>query len=128
MAKTFHVDIVSAEGEIFSGEAAMVFAPAAMGDIGIAPRHAPLLTTLRPGEVRVQMPGGEEQFFFVGGAAEEEGDGAEAVDVGADDDDGDGDRDGEFRRWKKTRQRTRHPDRRRLRKDKRKNLPPFQHG
>lgn len=66
---TIHVDIVSAEGEIFSGEAAMVFAPAAMGDIGIAPRHAPLLTTLRPGEVRVQMPGGEEQFFFVGGGA-----------------------------------------------------------
>lgn len=66
---TIHVDIVSAEGQIFSGEAAMVFAPAAMGDIGIAPRHAPLLTTLRPGEVRVQMPDGEEQFFFVGGGA-----------------------------------------------------------
>jgi F-type H+-transporting ATPase subunit epsilon len=66
---TIHVDIVSAEGEIFSGEAAMVFAPAAMGDIGIAPRHAPLLTTLRPGEVRVQLPTGEEQFFFVGGGA-----------------------------------------------------------
>ena len=66
---TIHVDIVSAEGQIFSGEAAMVFAPAAMGDIGIAPRHAPLLTTLRPGEVCVQLPGGEEQFFFVGGGA-----------------------------------------------------------
>lgn len=66
---TIHVDIVSAEGEIFSGEAAMVFAPAIMGDIGIAPRHAPLLTTLRPGEVRVQTPGGEEQFFFVSGGA-----------------------------------------------------------
>ena len=48
---TIHVDIVSAEGEIFSGEASMVFVPAVMGDIGIAPRHAPLLTTLRPGEV-----------------------------------------------------------------------------
>jgi F-type H+-transporting ATPase subunit epsilon len=47
----------------------MVFAPAAMGEIGIAPRHAPLLTTLKPGEVRVQLPGGEEQFFFVGGGA-----------------------------------------------------------
>ena len=69
MATTIHVDIVSAEGEIFSGEAAMVFAPAAMGDIGIAPRHAPLLTTLRPGEVRVQTPGGEEQFFYVSGGA-----------------------------------------------------------
>ena len=66
---TIHVDIVSAEGQIFSGEAAMVFAPAAMGEIGIAPRHAPLLTTLKPGEVRVQLPGGEEQFFFVGGGA-----------------------------------------------------------
>lgn len=66
---TFHVDIVSAEGEIFSGEAAMVFAPAVMGDIGIAPRHAPLLTTLKPGEVRVQTPAGEEQFFYVSGGA-----------------------------------------------------------
>ncbi|HEY5806628.1 MAG TPA: F0F1 ATP synthase subunit epsilon, partial [Povalibacter sp.] len=58
-----------AEGEIFSGEASMVFAPAVMGEIGIAPRHAPLLTTLRPGEVRVQTPGGEEQFFYVSGGA-----------------------------------------------------------
>jgi F-type H+-transporting ATPase subunit epsilon len=66
---TIHVDIVSAEGEIFSGEAAMVFAPAVMGEIGIAPRHAPLLTTLRPGEVRVQTPTGEEQFFYVSGGA-----------------------------------------------------------
>ena len=66
---TIHVDIVSAEGEIFSGEASMVFAPAVMGEIGIAPRHAPLLTTLKPGEVRVQIPGGEEQFFYVGGGA-----------------------------------------------------------
>lgn len=66
---TIHVDIVSAEGEIFSGEAAMVFAPAVMGEIGIAPRHAPLLTTLKPGEVRVQTPGGEEQFFYVSGGA-----------------------------------------------------------
>ena len=67
--KTIHVDIVSAEGEIFSGEASMVFAPAVLGDIGIAPRHAPLLTTLRPGEVRVQSASGEEQHFFVGGGA-----------------------------------------------------------
>jgi F-type H+-transporting ATPase subunit epsilon len=66
---TIHVDIVSAEGEIFSGEAARVFAPAVMGEIGIAPRHAPLLTTLKPGEVRVQTPGGEEQFFYVSGGA-----------------------------------------------------------
>ena len=66
---TIHVDIVSAEGEIFSGEAAMVFAPAVMGEIGIAPRHAPLLTTLKPGEVRVQTPAGDEQFFYVSGGA-----------------------------------------------------------
>jgi F-type H+-transporting ATPase subunit epsilon len=66
---TIHVDIVSAEGEIFSGEASMVFAPAVMGEIGIAPRHAPLLTTLKPGEVRVQTPAGEEQAFYVSGGA-----------------------------------------------------------
>jgi F-type H+-transporting ATPase subunit epsilon len=69
MANTIHVDIVSAEGEIFSGAATMVFAPASMGEIGIAPRHAPLLTTLKPGEVRVQTPDGVEQFFYVGGGA-----------------------------------------------------------
>ncbi len=69
MANTIHVDIVSAEGEIFSGAATMVFAPAVMGEIGIAPRHAPLLTTLKPGEVRVQTPDGVEQFFYVGGGA-----------------------------------------------------------
>ncbi|MBS0394818.1 MAG: F0F1 ATP synthase subunit epsilon [Proteobacteria bacterium] len=69
MAHTINVDIVSAEGEIYSGQAAMVFVPAAQGDIGIAPRHAPLLTTLRPGEVRVQTPDGEEHGFYVGGGA-----------------------------------------------------------
>ena len=69
MANTIHVDIVSAEGEIYSGEATMVFAPASGGEIGIAPRHAPLLTTLKPGEVRVQTEGGEELFFCVGGGA-----------------------------------------------------------
>ena len=69
MANTIQVDIVSAEGEIFSGAATMVFAPAVLGEIGIAPRHAPLLTTLKPGEVRVQTPDGEEQFFYVGGGA-----------------------------------------------------------
>jgi F-type H+-transporting ATPase subunit epsilon len=68
---TIHVDIVSAEGEIFSGEAAMVFVPAVMGELGIAPRHAPLLTNLKPGEVRVQTPAGDEQFFYVSGGAME---------------------------------------------------------
>ena len=61
-----HIDIVSAEGSIFSGEATMVFAPAAMGEVGIAPRHAPLLTTLKPGTLRVQN-GSDEKAFFVGG-------------------------------------------------------------
>ena len=68
-ANTIHVDIVSAEGEIFSGAASMVFAPATQGDLGIAPRHAPLLTMLKAGEVRVQTPDGQEQQFFVGGGA-----------------------------------------------------------
>jgi F-type H+-transporting ATPase subunit epsilon len=69
MANTIHVDIVSAEGEIFSGTARMVFAPAIEGEIGIAPRHAPLLTNLRAGEVRVQTEAGEEHLFYVGGGA-----------------------------------------------------------
>jgi F-type H+-transporting ATPase subunit epsilon len=69
MAHTIHVDIVSAEGEIFSGEASMVFAPGSQGELGIAPRHAPLLTTLKAGEVRVQKEGAEEQVFYVGGGA-----------------------------------------------------------
>jgi F-type H+-transporting ATPase subunit epsilon len=64
---TMRVDIVSVEGAIFSGEAAMVFAPAKMGDVGIAPRHAPFLTDLRPGDLRVQTPEGEEKFFYVTG-------------------------------------------------------------
>jgi F-type H+-transporting ATPase subunit epsilon len=68
MANTIHVDIVSAEGQLFSGEVNMVFAPASEGEIGIAPRHAPLLTTLKAGEVRVQV-GGEEHAFYVGGGA-----------------------------------------------------------
>jgi len=66
---TIKVDIVSAEGEIFSGEAAMGFAPGTEGDLGITPRHAPLLTLLKAGEVRVQTPDGAEQVFYVGGGA-----------------------------------------------------------
>ena len=65
------VDIVSAEGEIHSGEARMVFAPAQMGEVGIAPRHAPLLTALNPGEVRVETAdGNEESFYITGGMLE----------------------------------------------------------
>jgi len=66
---TIQVDIVSAEGEIFSGPASMVFLPASEGDIGVAPRHAPLLSMLKAGEVRVKTPDGEEHSFFVGGGA-----------------------------------------------------------
>ena len=64
---TILVDIVSAEGEIHSSTATMVFAPAKMGEVGIAPRHAPLLTALKPGEVRVQNEEGEEESFYITG-------------------------------------------------------------
>jgi F-type H+-transporting ATPase subunit epsilon len=67
MAKTFRCDIVSAHAEIFSGEATMVFATGIAGELGIAPRHAPLITQLKPGPVRVQQANGEEAFFFVSG-------------------------------------------------------------
>jgi F-type H+-transporting ATPase subunit epsilon len=65
-----HVNIVSAEGEIFTGDADMVFAPAKAGEIGIAPRHAPLLTTLKPGSVRVQTGETEKLFYVTGGILE----------------------------------------------------------
>ena len=70
MADTIHVDIASAEASLFSGEAEMVFAPAEQGDVGIAPKHAPLLTRLRPGEVRVVSAKGEQAFFVSGGILE----------------------------------------------------------
>lgn len=61
------VEIVSAEKEIFSGEAAMVFAPASQGELGVAPGHTPLITQLAPGEVRVKLDDGGEQGFYVSG-------------------------------------------------------------
>jgi len=64
---TLHLDIVSAEREIFSGEAEMVFAPAIMGEIGIVPGHSPLVTQLAPGEVRVKHADGREEGFYVSG-------------------------------------------------------------
>lgn len=67
MAMTIHVDIVSAEAEIYSGQAEMVFAPAEMGEVGIAPRHAPFLSRLVPGEVRVRVSASEELPFYVSG-------------------------------------------------------------
>jgi F-type H+-transporting ATPase subunit epsilon len=64
---TIQVDIVSAEGEIHSGTAKMVFAPAKMGEVGIAPRHAPMLSPLNPGEVRIQDEDGKEESFYITG-------------------------------------------------------------
>ena len=72
MAMTIHVDIVSAEGHLYSGQGEMIYAPAVMGEIGIAPRHAPLVTPLKPGEVRVDPGQGREQehFYVSGGIIE----------------------------------------------------------
>lgn len=67
MAMTTHIDIVSAESEIYSGAVTMIYAPAEMGEVGIAPRHAPMVTRLKPGEVRVQTQEGEEQHIYVSG-------------------------------------------------------------
>ncbi len=67
MAMTIHVDIVSAEEQIFSGPAEMVYAPAIMGEVGIAPRHTPLISPLKPGEVRLDIGNGKEEFFFISG-------------------------------------------------------------
>jgi F-type H+-transporting ATPase subunit epsilon len=67
MASTIRCDIVSAEEEIFHGEAQLVVATGEEGELGIAPRHAALITRLKPGQVRVHLPSGEEQFFYVSG-------------------------------------------------------------
>lgn len=67
MGMTMHVDIVSAEKELFSGPAEMVTAPGELGELGILPRHSQLLTRLQPGQVRVRLQGGEEQLFYVSG-------------------------------------------------------------
>lgn len=67
MAGSIHLDIVSAERELFSGACAMVMAPAAEGEVGITPQHTPLLTRLKPGEVRAVMDNGEEQTFYING-------------------------------------------------------------
>ena len=67
MAATIHVDVVSAEESIFSGEAEFVVLPGEAGELGIYPRHTPLITRIRPGAVRIQKPGGEEELVFVAG-------------------------------------------------------------
>lgn len=71
MATTIKVDIVSSEAELYSGEAAMVFAPAELGEVGIAPGHSAMLSTLGPGDVRLQLAdGSEEQIYISGGILE----------------------------------------------------------
>lgn len=67
MAMTMHCDIVSAEKQIFSGLVEMVVATGTLGDMGIAPGHAPLLTELIPGPVRCVMRGGKEEIYYVSG-------------------------------------------------------------
>ena len=67
MANTLQVDVVSAEALIFSGEAEFVVLPGESGELGIYPRHAPLLTRFKPGAVRIKRPDGEEELVFVAG-------------------------------------------------------------
>ena len=64
---TIHVDVVSAEESIFSGEAVFVALPGESGELGIKPRHTPLITRIKPGSVRIQMADGSEEFVFVAG-------------------------------------------------------------
>ena len=66
-APTIHIDVVSAEEAIFSGEAEFVVLPGEAGELGIYPRHTPLITRIKPGAVRIQKPGGEEELVFVAG-------------------------------------------------------------
>ena len=67
MAMTMHLDIVSAEHELFSGLAEVVVAPAVRGEVGIYPRHTQMISPLKPGEVRVIKQGGEEESIYVSG-------------------------------------------------------------
>ncbi len=67
MSMTIHLDVVSAEQELFSGTISAVFAPAVMGDVGIYPRHTPLVTSLRPGELKIEIDGHEDQYLYVSG-------------------------------------------------------------
>jgi F-type H+-transporting ATPase subunit epsilon len=68
MAMTFHVDVVSAEEAIFSGLAEMIVVPGQMGELGIYPRHAPLLTRIKPGSVRLRLPNQtEDMLIYVSG-------------------------------------------------------------
>lgn len=64
---TFHVDVVSAEESIYSGEARFVALPGEMGELGIYARHVPLITRIKPGSVRIEKADGDEEFIFVAG-------------------------------------------------------------
>ena len=64
---TIHVDVVSAEESIFSGEARFVALPGEAGELGILPKHTPLITRIKPGSVRIELPNGDEEFVFVAG-------------------------------------------------------------
>jgi F-type H+-transporting ATPase subunit epsilon len=67
MSITTHLDIVSPENELFSGLVEMVVATAELGEVGIVPGHAPMLTSLKPGEIRLTLPGGHHEIFYVEG-------------------------------------------------------------
>jgi len=67
MMNTIHVDVVSAEESIFSGEARFVALPGEAGELGVYPRHTPLITRIKPGSVRIEMTDGSEEFVFVAG-------------------------------------------------------------
>jgi len=67
MAITAHLDIVSAESEIFSGIVSMVVATAELGEVGISPGHAPMLALLKPGEIRITLPNNEQEIYYVSG-------------------------------------------------------------
>ena len=67
MSLTIHVDVVSAEESIFSGEARFVALPGEAGELGIFPRHTPLITRIKPGAVRIEKEDGTEEFVFVAG-------------------------------------------------------------
>ena len=68
MANTIHVEVVSAEASVFSGEAEFIVLPGVMGELGIYPKHTPLITQIKPGTVRIKVPGqAEEQVVFVQG-------------------------------------------------------------
>jgi F-type H+-transporting ATPase subunit epsilon len=65
--RTLHVDVVSAHESIYSGEARFVVLPGESGELGIYPRHTPLITRVKPGSVRIEMPDGSEEFVFIAG-------------------------------------------------------------